>query len=1181
MQTAADARTASQSGSITYIDSLINSAINNGDFLIQIDGNKITSETLRTFRDLGYTIRTKYSMGNTDFPIYIIEWDITVPVPPSTDEIIITYDDILNVPVADAYSVSDWNSLFQLPEYGNPFTSVIINANDIHLIGGSNITLKSGLFENDLHILQFGDTTDNNIIVSALDTCFNGCHNIISIELFSCTGIGNQCMQACSSLGTLSIPKLESAGEYAISECHALSNITFDNLISAGNGCFGWGYGLTSVTLPKLTYLGEHAFMACSFLTDIHLPLITSLDTFTFNSCGALTFADIPNLVTAGDYCFNQCITLDTDFLNLVTAGVGTFTACFSTSLGINFPSLTYIGNNCFDGCVNLPVLHIPNLLYAGEYAFYNMTSLISMDLPELISLGAYGFYYCTSLTSVNIPKVTELNAVTFNLCTSLTDITAPLVISIGVSCFESCTSLVNLSLPQLLTAFDYCFGSCTSLDNPYLPLLNDLCEGAFYDCNSLTTIDLPSLWILRGTYTFAKCYALSTINLPLTTTLGDSADYDAIFNEIIGNVINVTINPVIMSCNAGNPDGDMQNLGSNNIVTVNGESYPIPFITTWKTDNPGTSASDSITIPLNGTYYYNFFIEWGDGTSEVATGYLLELTHQYLGGAGTYTVSIKGVFPSIYFNGGGDCLKILSIEQWGDVVWESFYEAFDSCENLVINATDEATAKTGTVTVWNTSFANCSSLTTFPLLDTSSATDINDAWAYCTGLTSFPLLDTSSVTRFSGCWNGCTSIVDFPELNFDAMTDGSGCFSGVTIPTDTYTNIIKSLALNNPNNSVTFNGGLSTYDYTAIASHDTLTNAPKSWTITDGGISVVGAFLTEWTVAGDATARTITLPLVDQRAEGALAYNCTVIWGDGSFSTVTAYNDVNRVHTYALDGTYQVAITGTCEGWSINYGADRTKLTKVVDWGTVGTFNGFKYLKQGFFGCTNLTTLPSVGGILASGTGVLTDGFYYLFGDCTALSSISPDLFRYNSAISTNGFYQTFYNCISLASLPSDLFRYTTQVSASGFRQTFQNCDHLTSLPSDFFTYTTAVSTDGFLNTFYSCTSLASVPTDLFRYNTACTSFFQTFKDCDKLEINASIFCDEATEMTTRFNDQSVNFTNCFKRTSFTGTQGTAPQLWNYTYGSGTPTKTTCYGGGGNSLTSLDNYASIDAPWL
>ena len=65
----------------------------------------------------------------------------------------------------------------------------------------------------------------------------------------------------------------------------------------------------------------------------------------------------------------------------------------------------------------------------------------------------------------------------------------------------------------------------------------------------------------------------------------------------------------------------------------------------------------------------------------------------------------------------------------------------------------------------------------------------------------------------------------------------------------------------------------------------------------------------------------------------------------------------------------------------------------------------------------------------------------------------------------------------------------------------------------------------------------------------------------------------------TPNFGTRVMNFLNCFDRTSFTGTQGTAPALWSATMNASS-TKTTCFGGAGNSATSLTNYASIPAAW-
>ncbi|WP_298420613.1 BspA family leucine-rich repeat surface protein [uncultured Kordia sp.] len=107
-------------------------------------------------------------------------------------------------------------------------------------------------------------------------------------------------------------------------------------------------------------------------------------------------------------------------------------------------------------------------------------------------------------------------------------------------------------------------------------------------------------------------------------------------------------------------------------------------FITTWKTDNPGTSNNNQITIPaIEG----NYTVDWGD-TSTPDTNVFGPITHTYAA-AGTYTVTISGAFTTIYFNDGGDKEKILSVENWGDPVWNSMGRAFKGCTNLVVNAPD------------------------------------------------------------------------------------------------------------------------------------------------------------------------------------------------------------------------------------------------------------------------------------------------------------------------------------------------------------------------------------------------------------------------------------------------------------------------------------------------------------
>ncbi|MDN3637537.1 BspA family leucine-rich repeat surface protein [Simiduia curdlanivorans] len=112
------------------------------------------------------------------------------------------------------------------------------------------------------------------------------------------------------------------------------------------------------------------------------------------------------------------------------------------------------------------------------------------------------------------------------------------------------------------------------------------------------------------------------------------------------------------------------------------------PFITRWKTDNPGASANDQITIKVSPDFDYDFSVDWGDGN--VDNNITADITHTYAV-AGEYVVSITGKFPQPFFINTFDASltdspKLLAVEQWGQRSWLSMKQAFFNCVNLVIN---------------------------------------------------------------------------------------------------------------------------------------------------------------------------------------------------------------------------------------------------------------------------------------------------------------------------------------------------------------------------------------------------------------------------------------------------------------------------------------------------------------
>jgi surface protein len=130
-------------------------------------------------------------------------------------------------------------------------------------------------------------------------------------------------------------------------------------------------------------------------------------------------------------------------------------------------------------------------------------------------------------------------------------------------------------------------------------------------------------------------------------------------------------------------------------------------FVSVWKTNNAGTSASNQITLPLVSSGSYNMTVDWGDGTTDTITSYnQSEVTHTYYG-EGTYLVSISGSCQGWQFDNGGDKEKILFINNWGclDISTDA---AFYGCVNLNSNATDSPTIST---TSLKECFRDCVSL--------------------------------------------------------------------------------------------------------------------------------------------------------------------------------------------------------------------------------------------------------------------------------------------------------------------------------------------------------------------------------------------------------------------------------------------------------------------------------------
>ncbi|BCE01074.1 BspA family leucine-rich repeat surface protein [Marinicellulosiphila megalodicopiae] len=179
----------------------------------------------------------------------------------------------------------------------------------------------------------------------------------------------------------------------------------------------------------------------------------------------------------------------------------------------------------------------------------------------------------------------------------------------------------------------------------------------------------------------------------PLITLIGENnielligenyQELGALAKDNSGANINVVISGEVNNQIAGRYEityqaTDQQGNQSNILRTVIVKEFRA-FITTWQTDMDG-GVDKEITLGVSSDYDYNFTVDWGDGQQE--SNITSSIVHAY-DQVGTYSISITGSYPLINFS--DDCSKLKSIEQWGDMQWQSMHQAFMGCTDVNI----------------------------------------------------------------------------------------------------------------------------------------------------------------------------------------------------------------------------------------------------------------------------------------------------------------------------------------------------------------------------------------------------------------------------------------------------------------------------------------------------------------
>jgi len=310
----------------------------------------------------------------------------------------------------------------------------------------------------------------------------------------------------------------------------------------------------------SIVTIGKRAFAESTTLTDVYFPnCIECLNDYIYGfEHGAfyynhmLVSANLPKLVDVGRYTFESCSAL--------------------TTLEIDYSEIISLPDGAFIGCESITLFSFPNLIATGIVTFSNCI-LASFDMPKLNAVGNSCFYGCIGEDNFNFPLVETIGHSSFAY-TTCDSFYFPLVTDIQVSTFFGCLA-TSFDLPSVINTYGEPtniptgpFQSCVNMIEINLPVCETIGRGGFSTCGDIETINLPKVTSI-GDRGFTYCTSLTTLSIPKCTSLGTTTGLNWVFLGITGKTITLTIPSALMTCNGGNPDGDIQYLAANNTVTI------------------------------------------------------------------------------------------------------------------------------------------------------------------------------------------------------------------------------------------------------------------------------------------------------------------------------------------------------------------------------------------------------------------------------------------------------------------------------------------------------------------------------------------------------------------------------------------------------------------------------------
>lgn len=423
----------------------------------------------------------------------------------------------------------------------------VIGSNIQFAVTGGSYVMPSGAWNNSSVITYFKDL--DGLVTTLNGNAFNNCANLAELNLPNCTVVNSNSVYNCPLLLTLNMPELTTCvctENYTASFRYLpTTNLSFPKLISAGTAFCDAKF--TTFSAPLMTTAAKYCFSGTINASSIYVPMLQTVGTA------------VDNIGTFGGVNTNCTVTVH---LSMMTnnSGIpdGDLLAC---------PALVVYDGYVSDGSYNtefggLAATVNTRKLIASKLglksAAIENVQVVGSDIRFKVLVGsyqlpAYAFSANTAITSFkdNSGKCTKFNYRALRAASNLAEIIAPSVTEIIDECIYG-VKLTTLSLPALTTV------------------------SGSYNCiqsNFLTSVSFPSLTTVTITGSVVGSPVLNSVYIPALSVMNTNASGTFISgnNQCITGVA-ITIANAALTSNGGGIDADLQAL-------ISGKSAAVTYV--------------------------------------------------------------------------------------------------------------------------------------------------------------------------------------------------------------------------------------------------------------------------------------------------------------------------------------------------------------------------------------------------------------------------------------------------------------------------------------------------------------------------------------------------------------------------------------------------------------------------